>query len=169
MNLQEFKNEVLPLREKLLRFARSMVPDEAEDAVQEALLRLWTCRERLAECDNIGGFAMQTVKHICIDKLRVVTNCLEVDEQTGLPGEQTPYERLEVQDSVAIVKQIIESLPGLQQQIIRMRDVEGYELSEIAAITGTKVEAVTVNLSRARKRVRERFIEIQAYKQRVSC
>ena len=64
----------------------------------------------------------------------------------------------EQKDMVRHVKNIIETLPSLQQTIIRMKDVEGYELQEIAAITDTLVEAVRVNLSRARKKVREQMI-----------
>ncbi|GHT26780.1 hypothetical protein AGMMS4957_22200 [Bacteroidia bacterium] len=64
---------------------------------------------------------------------------------------------------MALVKQIIEHLPELQRQIIRMRDVEGYELQEIADITATQITAVTVNLSRARKKVRETYLKIMNY------
>lgn len=165
MDLKQFKKEVLPLRAQLLGFARRSLSDdaEAEDAAQEAMLRLWTCRERLTDCDHIGGFAMQTVKHICIDKLRQRTIRMEIGEADGASG-QTPYELMELQDAVTLVERIIDKLPGLQRQIIRMRDIEGYELGEIATITGTKVDAVSMNLSRARKKVREKFLEIQSYK-----
>ena len=70
----------------------------------------------------------------------------------------TPEQLLEQHDAVAIIGRLIQQLPTLQQCIIRMKDVEGYELSEIAQITGTQIESVRVNLSRARKKVREQFL-----------
>ena len=50
-------------------------------------------------------------------------------------------EELEQHDTVARIRWLISKLPSLQQTIIRMKDVEGYELAEIAEITGTQVEA----------------------------
>jgi RNA polymerase sigma-70 factor (ECF subfamily) len=47
-----------------------------------------------------------------------------------------------------------------------MRDIEGYELPEIADITETQVSAVTMNLSRARKKVREQLLKIMSYETR---
>ena len=70
-------------------------------------------------------------------------------------GTRNPAEELEQHDTVARIRWLISKLPSLQQTIIRMKDVEGYELAEIAEITGTQVEAVRVNLSRARKKIRE--------------
>ena len=69
-------------------------------------------------------------------------------------------EELEQHDTVARIRWLISKLPSLQQTIIRMKDVEGYELAEIAEITGTQVEAVRVNLSRARKKIREQFLQL---------
>ena len=77
-----------------------------------------------------------------------------------LADTSSPEVLLEQQDTVEVIRRIIEKLPTLQQSIIRMKDVEGYELFEIAEITGTQVEAVRVNLSRARKKVREQFLMI---------
>jgi len=53
---------------------------------------------------------------------------------------------------------MIDDLPELQRTVIRMRDVEGMELSEIADITSLSENAVTVNLSRARQKIREKII-----------
>lgn len=70
-----------------------------------------------------------------------------------------PYLQLERINTEEILKKIIELLPPLQQTIIRMKDMEEYEVEEIAEITGTKPDAIRVNLSRARKKVREEYIK----------
>ncbi len=81
-----------------------------------------------------------------------------------ISGNDNPLHQIEQKDSVGIIKKIIETLPGLQRMIIYMRDVEGYELEEIAQITGTDYNAVKANLSRARKKVREKFLCINMEK-----
>ena len=134
---------------------------DAEDAVQETLLRLWKIRNQLDAVANIGAFASQTTKNICIDRLRTAKEHTEtIDFYFGADNE-TPYSKAERNDTIAIVKKIIEHLPELQRTVIQLRDVEGYELQEIADITGTQVGTVTVNLSRARKKVRDTLISIE--------
>ncbi len=166
MTLEQFKSDIISERQKLLAFAWKMLGNEAdaEDAVQEALLRIWKIREQLTEMDNPRGFAMQTVKNICIDKLRIQRNILGVEDAVFGANDKTPYQDMERKNSVELIRKIIKTLPELQQNIILMRDVEGYELQEIAEITGSLVSAVTMNLSRARKKVREQFLKIQSFR-----
>ena len=162
MELQEFKTTLVPLRDKLHNVARRILPSEAdaEDAVQETYLRLWSVRAQLDDHPNVGGFAMQTIKNICIDKIRRSRANVSADNIANTEDNRTPYSYTEEKDNYSIAKKIIESLPELQRRIITMRDIEGYELKEIADITGSEVSAVTMNLSRARKKVRESFLKL---------
>ncbi|MDR0824257.1 MAG: sigma-70 family RNA polymerase sigma factor [Prevotella sp.] len=162
MELEKFKSVVLPLREKLQGFARSMLTNDvdAEDAVQETFLRLWNVRAQLDNHPNTGGFAMQTLKNICIDKLRAEKYNLSLDNVILAESTITPYTYTEQQDNVTVIRKIIDSLPETQRRIMLMRDVEGYELTEIADIMCTEQSTVRVNLSRARKAVRDKFINI---------
>jgi RNA polymerase sigma-70 factor (ECF subfamily) len=134
---------------------------DAEDTVQEALLRLWKIRDQLDTVVNLRAFASQTTKNICIDRLRTAKEHTEAIDSYPGADHETPYSRTERNDMIAVIKRIIERLPELQRTIIQLRDIEGYELQEIADITGTLVGAVTVNLSRARKKVRETLIRIE--------
>jgi len=109
---------------------------------------------------------MRCLTNLCIDRLRAAREFLGENAIDGQISE-TPYSALEQKDAVALVGQIIDRLPELQRRIIRLRDVEGYELDEIAAITGTQVSAVTVNLSRARKKVREEFLRVNEFRKKV--
>jgi RNA polymerase sigma-70 factor (ECF subfamily) len=159
MQLEEFKTNIISLRQKLLGVAQKMLQnrEDAEDVVQETLLRLWNIRQRLANIENPQAFAMQTTKNICIDRLRTSKNTTQIDESFLQPNNETPHLQTERRDMISVVKQIVETLPELQKMIIRMRDIEGYELSEIAEITATQISAVRMNLSRARKKVKEKF------------
>ncbi|EGK01347.1 MULTISPECIES: RNA polymerase sigma factor [Dysgonomonas] len=162
MELERFKSTVIPLREKLQIFAKGILKNDidAEDAVQETFLRLWNVRSQLNTHPNIGGFAMQTLKNICIDRLRSERYDVAIDNVAVSTTAVTPYTYTEQNDSVTVIRKIIDTLPETQRRIMLMRDVEGYELDEIAEIMGAEAATVRVNLSRARKTVRDKFISI---------
>jgi RNA polymerase sigma-70 factor (ECF subfamily) len=67
---------------------------------------------------------------------------------------------LERLNTEQLLKKIIDALPPLQKAIITMKDIDEYEVEEIAGVTGSQPEAIRVNLSRARKKVREEYIRL---------
>lgn len=150
---------------KMFSIARQLLAngEDADDAVQETFLRLWQKREQLATHPSVEGYAMQTLKNICLDKIKLKKDNVSIDYLEFSFSNDETYNAVQNRDSTKIIKRIIETLPKLQKMIITMRDVEEYELSEIAEITGTTVAAVKVNLSRARKRVRDVFISIESH------
>lgn len=163
MELETFKITVLPLRQKMLRFAQRLVEDtaDAEDVVQEAFLKLWSIRDRLDAYQSVEALAMQVTKNRSLDKIKVrKPQGSELESVTLVSDVAGPDERLAQRDAAECIRRLIAQLPTLQQTIIRMKDVEGYELAEIAEITDTPVENVRVNLSRARKRIREQFLQL---------
>lgn len=153
----------MPIRDKLFKTAYRMLEDrdDAEDAVQETLIRLWNLRDNLEKYNSLTALAITVIKNHCIDKIRLRDRNEPIeDELYRRAGPDNPYLQLERKNSEEVLKAIIEGLPALQKAIIKMKDIEEYELSEIAEITGTNIEAVRVNLSRARKKVREEYIRI---------
>lgn len=164
MELNQFKEEVLPIRNKVYNYSLRLLNNltEAEDTVQEVFLKLWQMRERLGEYRNIEALSIQIAKNICLNKLdyqkRHQTD--QIEELRLISVSENMEKQVEVADAVSLVKKIISSLPELQKLIIQMRDLEGYELEEIAEITGCRIEAVRMNLSRARKKVKETFFKI---------
>jgi RNA polymerase sigma-70 factor (ECF subfamily) len=161
-----FKERIVSLRQKLYLTAWKYLQqkEDAEDTVQEALLRLWQNRNMLDRVNNPAAYAMQTTVNICIDRLRMKHETVETDENNLGADLETPYSGFEQDDAIALVEKIIARLPPLQQTVIKMKDVEGYDLQEIAEITGTQVSAVTVNLSRARKKVKEAFLKVNNFR-----
>jgi RNA polymerase sigma-70 factor (ECF subfamily) len=161
MELKEFKIQVLPLRNKIAGLVRKLLSEhlnEADDAVQEVMMKLWNKRDDLDNCRNIEAFVMTMTHHTCIDIERLRKMSVSTDN-IQLSDSDTSLERLvELRDEVEIVRRIIESLPELQRITIQMKDVEGYENEEIAEITGSNVETVRSNLSRARKKVRDIYL-----------
>ena len=168
MELETFKIKVIPLREKLLAYTSKLAGGqvEAEDVVQDVFLKLWSMRERLDEYLSVEALAYKITKNKVFDELKHSRNerleNIELSDFNGNLATPHPEVMIEQKDLVEHVKRLIGTLPALQQTIIRMKEVEGYELSEIAEITGTQIEAVRVNLSRARKRVREQLIRLNS-------
>lgn len=162
MSHERFKAEILPIRDHLFHTARQILSDEddAEDAVQEVLLRLWNLRDTLGKYDSLPAFATTVIKNHCLDKLRLKKRTDPIDDTIqNRAATGNPYLSVEQKNTIEALQRIIDTLPPLQQAIIKMKDVEEYEVEEIAEITGTNVEAVRVNLSRARKKVREEYIK----------
>ena len=162
MSQERFKAEILPIRERLFHIAQRILVEEqeAEDAVQEVLLKLWHTRDSLGNYDSPAAFATTVTKNLCLDRLKVKNRNESLDEAYyERAGNDNPYLQLERKNTTEVLQKIIENLPPLQQAIIRMKDMEDYEVEEIAQITGTNVDAVRVNLSRARKKVREEYIK----------
>jgi RNA polymerase sigma-70 factor (ECF subfamily) len=160
MEQEKFKQEVIPLRKQLFSYAQRLLDnvDDAEDIVQEVFLKLWLMRGELEQYNSIPAFSMQMTKHLCLNRLKVSQRQQEeLNEFTLISDAETPYILLEQKDSVEHVMRIIDQLPALQQTILRMKHVDGFEVEEIAELTGSNPEAVRMNLSRARKKVKDRF------------
>lgn len=163
MELEAFQTTVWPLRGKLLQISLRLTQDraDAEDIVQEVLLRLWNIRSKLDLYHSVEALAVQVTKNLALDRLRRRKRPEgEVERLVLDSGSKDPAEQLEERDAAACICRLIGQLPVLQQTIIRMKDVEGYEIAEIAAITGAAPEAIRVNLSRARKKIREQFLHL---------
>lgn len=162
MELKQFKIDVLPLRDKLLNYARKLTedPSDAEDAVQEIMLKLWNMRQKLDEYQSIEALAMTMTYHLCMDIWRAKRPDSLSLEQVQAPSQSvTPERLLEEKDEFRLMREIIDSLPTLQRTIIQMKDVQEYETEEIAEITGCSAEAIRSNLSRARKKVRDIYLQ----------
>lgn len=68
----EFNRFVVPLRDRMFRYAQSLLlcADDAEDVTHDLLERLWAERERLDGCRDIASFVMTAVRNRCYDSLR---------------------------------------------------------------------------------------------------
>lgn len=168
MNLESFQSRVLPVKNKLYRFALRFLgnEDEAQDVVQEVFIRVWNGREQMQEVQNWEAWCMRITRNLSLDRLRTLTRKQTRPLEDGyevMNSAPTPYESTEVRESVGRIAQIIATLPEKQRQVIHLRDVEGYSYNEISAIMELDLNQVKVNLFRARTAVREKLTRIDAY------
>ena len=164
MELNQFKITVVPLRGKLLNYARKLTDDssDAEDVVQEVMLKLWNIRQKLEEYNSIEALAVRITHNLCMDMWRSKrTDQVSLDQVPVVSQTVNPERVLEGNDEIRLMREIISSLPTLQQTIIRMKDIEEYETEEIAQITGCSSESIRSKLSRARKKVRDIYLKIK--------
>jgi RNA polymerase sigma-70 factor (ECF subfamily) len=168
MNLEAFQNRVLPVKNKLFRFALKFLQneEEAKDIVQEVFIRVWNGREQMNEVQNWEAWCMRITKNLSLDRIRSITRkqTSPIEEVYHVHQESlSPHESTEIQESMVRIDQFIASLPEKQRQVIHLRDVEGYSYNEICDIMEIDMNQVKVNLFRARNAVREKFIKINAY------
>jgi len=166
MTPEEFKIQVLPLKHRLFRLALRMLGrvEEAEDAVQDAMIKLWTRKEELGNYTSMEAFAMTITKNLCIDRIRSKGFQAErIQERRFVNLAEDSGEKLEKEDFSGFIRKIIENLPEQQKAIMQMRDIEGMEYDQIAEVMELNINAIRVNLSRARKKVRDTILKIQGY------
>ena len=166
MNQNEFVLLVTPFKDKVFRLAKRLLvsTEEAEDATQEVLVKLWNKNGNLADYNSIEAFAMTLTKNYCLDQLKSkrIEN-IKIVHANYVDREPNLYKKMEDLDSMSWVVKIIDKLPIQQRLIIQMRDIEQYEFEEIAKILNMNESAIRVALSRARKTIRDYMIQTHNY------
>jgi RNA polymerase sigma-70 factor (ECF subfamily) len=166
MKQSDFLNVVLPFKDKIFRLAKRLLVsrEEAEDATQELIFKLWRSKEKIADYRNVEAFAMTMTKNYCYDRLKSKqASNLTLIHSNYIEKETSLDKKIEYRDSVNQVHQLIENLPEQQKIIIQLRDVEQYDFDEICAMVAMKPTAVRVALSRARKSIREALTKKHNY------
>ncbi|WP_237275962.1 RNA polymerase sigma factor [Tenacibaculum ovolyticum] len=166
MNQSDFLKVVLPFKDKVFRLAKRLLVsrEEAEDATQELIFKLWRNKEKLSDYRNIEAFAMTMTKNYCYDRLKSKqASNLTLVHSNYKEKDTSLDKKVEHNDSVNLVHKLIEKLPEQQKIIIQLRDIEQYDFDEICKMVDMKPTAVRVALSRARKTIREELIKKHNY------
>jgi len=166
MNQTEFIQLINPFQSKVFRLAKRLLTsmEEAEDATQEVLVKLWLKNKELTSYKSVEAMAMTMTKNYCLDQLKSkragnlsLVHSNYTDRTAGL------QQQLEDKDSLSWVEKIIKTLPTQQQILIQLRDVEQYEFEEIAKMVNMNETAIRVALSRARKTIRETSLKTHTH------
>ncbi|MGY0392740.1 RNA polymerase sigma factor [Bizionia sp. KMM 8389] len=166
MTQTEFLNIVMPFKDKVFRLAKRLLVsrEEAEDATQEIILKLWNNQEKISGYKNVEAFSMTMTKNFCLDKLKSKqAQNLKIVHSNYEDHKVSLQKELEVNDSLDWVGKIMEELPYQQKMVVQLRDIEQYDYDEIAKMLDMKPTAVRVTLSRARKTIREKLTNTHNY------
>lgn len=158
MTAKEFRDIMQTAGRRMLIAALRVTASEtdAEDAVQEAMYRLWKNRKSLAQAGNPESYATSAARHCALDIVKARRIASSLAEVTERPSES--IRQSDARDDFAIVLQIVESLPSPQREVITMRDVQGHEMDEIEKELNLTAANARVILSRARSAVRKMFL-----------
>lgn len=161
MERRDFEELARKIRPRVISIALKLLSDadEAEDVAQETLLKMWSLRDRLGNYTSVEGLAVVIARNRCLDiaRRRSRNFSVSLDEIDVADVSLTPEQTIIDGESEAEAHSLIGRLPEGQQIVLRMKHVEGLEVDEIAALTGSSPNAIRVTLSRARHRVKELF------------
>ena len=168
MKKVSFRNDVLPLKNELFRLALRITLNraEAEDIVQDTLIKVWNRRYECENIDSIEAFSLTVCRNLSLDRIKKKENnndSLE-DVKVAEPlASSNPQDRMIEEDKISLVKQIVDALPEKQRSCMQLRDFEGKSYKEIAEILEISEEQVKVNIFRARQTVKQKYLKLDNY------
>ena len=159
MNEEFLVTTFTEMRKGFLRLASRFLPNEedASDALQDAFCRLWPKRNQIHSSQEAKALAVTTIRNLCIDQIRKEKmDVVELDAERDSKPSETIEERLAKEELFLEVEEIINrQLSPIQRQILREKEYEGKSIEEIADGLQMQPTAVRMQLSRARKTIRE--------------
>ena len=163
-----FRNDVLPLKDVLYRLALriTLSHEEAEDIVQDTLIKVWNRRDEWQMLESIEAYSMTICRNLALDAIKKKDNNNEsleqgIDETSYQTSD--PHELMIRKDRIEMVKQLVNKLPEKQRSCLQLRDFEGKTYKEIAEILAITEEQVKVNIFRARRSIKQQFDKAENY------
>ena len=164
-----FRNDVLPLKNELYRLALRITLNhaEAEDVVQETMIKVWNRRDRWDELESIEAFCLTICRNIAIDKTKKAENqnqsLMDEHDAPDHSYSSNPEEQAMQQDRISLIRRLIDTLPEKQRSCMQLRDIEGKSYKEIAKILNVSEEQVKINIFRARQTIKKKYIDTENY------
>lgn len=157
MTAGEFKEKYLPLGEPLYRVAFYMLESgaDAEDAVQDLFVRLWSSRDSLDSVRNPKAYCITMLRNICVDRIRAAASgrMEEMDENIAVDG-SADTDVISRERMLCIMKAAGELSEG-EKEVLKMRVLDGMSYGEISSLTGRSGLTLRVQLSNARRKIRK--------------
>lgn len=168
MKTISFRNDVLPLKNELYRLALRITLNsaEAEDVVQDTLIKVWDKRDSWQEINSVEAFSLTICRNLALDRLKKKGNDnLSIEEECTEPASaaSNPLEQTLQNDRIDQVRRLINELPEKQRSCIQLREFEGKSYKEVAEVLGISEEQVKVNIFRARQTIKQRFEKLDQY------
>lgn len=159
---------MLPLKDMLYRLALRITQkhEEAQDIVQDTLIKVWNKRDEWESIDSIEAFSLTVCRNLALDRMKVKSSKNESLDNSHLDTPdlgRTPYERMQLKDRIELVKRMVDALPEKQRSCMQLRDFEGKSYKEISSILGISEDQVKVNIFRARQAIKQKYQQIDGY------
>lgn len=159
----DFRNDLLPLKNKLFRLALRITLDrpEAEDVVEDVLVKVWEMRAtpEIQHVQNLEAYCLTMTRNLALDRAqrREAQNVsLDDTEHRTFAMEHPdsaplPDQLMEHDDRLRWVRELFNGLPEKQRTILQLRDIEEHSYQEIAEIMHITESDVKVTIFRARQ------------------
>lgn len=166
-----FRNDVLPLKNKLFRLALRITLDkaEAEDVVQDTMIKVWNRRDSWEQIESVEAFCLTVCRNMALDRAKAAASRnISIDDTTEHMHADTSYRadpeaQAITRDRMAAVRRIMDSLPEKQRSAMYLRDFEAKSYKEISGILGISEEQVKINIFRARQTIKQKYAEREKY------
>ena len=166
-----FRTDILPLKNELFRLALRITlnRDDAEDVVQETMLKVWNRREQWSELESIEAFCLTICRNVALDKMkRADSQNISLEESGEFEHADRSYaanpeEQAVQRDRVELVRKLVGQLPEKQRTCMQLRDMEGKAYKDIAQVMGITEQQVKVNIFRARQTIKQKFLQIEQH------
>ena len=165
-----FRTDVLPLKNELFRLALRITlnREDAEDAVQETMIRVWNRRDQWEQIESIEAFCTTICRNLALDKTKRASNQDASLDNEGHDAPDhsysaNPEEQAVQRDRVDRVRRLMALLPEKQRTCMQLRDVEGKSYKEIATVMDISEQQVKVNIFRARQTIKQEYLKQEKY------
>ena len=155
----DFRTDLLPLKDVLYRLAYRITnrTDEAEDIVEDTLIKVWENRQELTDVKNLAAYCTTICRNLALDTIEKLNhqNLSLDDMNVEYSTNHTPLHDLEHKELLHSVRQSMLQLPEIQRSCLHLRDVEGYSYEEIGEMLKLTEGQVKINIFRGRQKLRE--------------
>ena len=159
MNEEPLITVFIQLRKGFLRLASRFLlcEEDANDALQDAFCRLWPRRNQIHSSQEAEALAVTTIRNLCIDQVRKEkVPIMELDTERDSKSTETIEEKIEREELFREVEVLIDKqLSPIQRLILRKKEYEEESIEKISKELNMQQAAVRMQLSRARKIIRE--------------
>jgi len=127
--------------------------EEAEDIVQDTLLKLWERRTEMSKVDSLEAFAISAARNLALDRIALHRNrVISLNEEIHDTEDNHPsvFDNIINNERQKHIHNLINQLPEKQRTAIQLRDIEGKTYKEIAVIMGISESDVKINIYRGR-------------------
>lgn len=158
-DIEQFKNEILPLQATMQRMAESLLgnEDDAADVVQDCFVSLWTERDKLERVVNKEAWCVTLVKRKCIDLLRKRRPIVEIDDRMDLEVEDDRAD----EERLTLAMKLIDRLPERQARVVRLKHFDACDTHSIATAMQISEGNVYTLLSRAYNGLKQMILEYE--------
>lgn len=159
---KKYRQWVKDYQDQAWTVARYILKDagEAEDATQEAFVKLWNNQDSI-DPRRVKSWLMKVTRNGCLDRLRRRRHNIEFDESYMTADDSGPMQGAVATETREWLKRAIGSLKEPYRSLVVLRDVNQHSYEEVAAMLELNLAQVKTYLHRARKQLREQLTEVR--------